>query len=129
LGHATRCVPVIKDLISRGNTVILGTTDLTEKIFKQEFPNLERVQLPKYNISYSSVLPLWLKLGTQYHKVLKVIKEEHALIEKYVQELKIDVIISDNRYGLHSAKVKSIIICHQLNLKTPFLKNGPIARM
>jgi hypothetical protein len=102
--------------------VILGTTTLTEKIFKQEFPKLERVQLPGYNISYSSVLPLWLKLGTQYPKILKVIKKEHTLIEKLVKTQKIDLIISDNRYGLYSSKAKSIIICHQLNLKTPFFE-------
>jgi len=122
LGHATRCVPIIKDLISKGNSVILGATTLTDKIFKQEFPDLERIQLPEYNISYSSVLPLWLKLGSQYPKVKKVIKEEHLLIERYVQEKNIDLIISDNRYGLYSSKAKSIIICHQLNLKTPFFE-------
>jgi hypothetical protein len=115
-------VPVIRALISNGNTVILGTTALTDKIFKQEFPLLERVQLPEYNITYSSVLPLWLKLGSQYPKVLKVIKEEHSLIEKCVKEKKIDVIVSDNRYGLYSKKARSIIICHQLNLKTPFFE-------
>lgn len=122
MGHATRCVPIIKELISTGNTVILGTTTLTDKIFKQEFPKLERISLPEYNISYSSILPLWLKLGSQYPKVKKVIKEEHTLIEKCVKEKKIDLIISDNRYGLYSAKAKSIIVCHQLNLKTPFFE-------
>ncbi|MBK6521751.1 MAG: hypothetical protein IPG08_05145 [Sphingobacteriaceae bacterium] len=36
-------MPIIRTLLSSGNTVILGTTSLTEKIFKQEFPELERV--------------------------------------------------------------------------------------
>jgi len=120
LGHATRCVPIIKTLLLNGNTVILGTTSLTEKIFTEEFLELERAQLPEYNISYSSVLPLWLKLGTQYPKILNVIKEEHELIESYIVKNKIEVIISDNRYGLYSKNAHSIIVCHQLNLKTPF---------
>jgi len=122
LGHATRCVPIIKDLLLNGNTVILGTTSLTEKIFNEEFPDLERVQLPEYNISYSSVLPLWLKLGTQYPKILNAIKKEHELLEKYVLKHKIDIVISDNRYGLYSKNAHSVIICHQLNLKTPFFE-------
>lgn len=122
MGHATRCVPIIRTLLSRGNTVILGVTSLTEKIFKEEFPELERLQLPEYNISYSSVLPLWLKLGTQYPKILNAIKEEHELLEAYILQMKIDVVVSDNRYGLYSKNAHSIIICHQLILKTPFFE-------
>lgn len=122
MGHATRCVPIIRALLSNGNTVILGTTSLTEKVFKEEFSELERIQLPEYNISYSSVLPLWLKLGTQYPKILNAIKEEHELLDRHISKNKIDIVISDNRYGLYSKNARSIILCHQLNLKTPFFK-------
>jgi UDP-N-acetylglucosamine:LPS N-acetylglucosamine transferase len=34
----------------------------------------------------------------------------------------IDAIISDNRYGLHSKKIISVFITHQLQIKTPFGK-------
>lgn len=122
MGHATRCVPIIRALLANGNTVILGATPLTEKIFKEEFPELERIQLPGYDISYSSILPLWLKLGMQYPKVLKVISKENELMGSFVQEMGIDIIISDNRYGLYSSKTHNVIICHQLNLKTPFFE-------
>lgn len=115
-------MPIIKTLLVNGNTVILGTTSLTEKIFKEEFPQLERVQLPEYNISYSSVFPLWLKLGSQYPKILNAIKEEHGLLETFISKSKIDIVISDNRYGLYSKSAHSIIVCHQLNLKTPFFE-------
>lgn len=115
-------MPIIKTLLSNGNTVILGATSLTEKVFKEEFPESERVELPEYNISYSSVLPLWLKLGSQYPKILKAIKDEHELLETYISKHKIDIVISDNRYGLYSKNVHSIIVCHQLNLKTPFFE-------
>ncbi len=122
MGHATRCVPIIRTLLSNGNTVVLGKTSLTEKVFQQEFPELERVELPEYNISYSSVLPLWLKLGSQYPKILNTIKKEHELLETCISKHKIDVVISDNRYGLYSKRARSIIMCHQLNLKTPFFQ-------
>lgn len=122
MGHATRCVPIIRTLLSNGNTVVLGKTSLTEKVFQQEFPELERVELPEYNISYSSVLPLWLKLGSQYPKILKAIKDENELLETYISKHKIDVVISDNRYGLYSKNIHSIVVCHQLNLKTPFFQ-------
>ncbi len=122
MGHATRCAPIIRALLSNGNTVVLGKTSSTEKIFQQEFPELERVELPEYNISYSSVLPLWLKLGSQYPKILNAIKDEHELLKTYISKHKIDIVISDNRYGLYSKNAHSIIVCHQLNLKTPFFE-------
>ena len=115
-------MPIIRTLLSSGNTVILGTTSLTEKIFNEEFPELKHLQLPEYDISYSSILPLWLKLGTQYTKVLKTIKSEHEIIENYIAVHNINVVISDNRYGLYSKNAHCIIVCHQLNLKTPFFE-------
>ncbi|MBK7310502.1 MAG: hypothetical protein IPI93_06840 [Sphingobacteriaceae bacterium] len=115
-------MPIIRTLLSSGNTVILGTTSLTEKIFKEEFPELKHLQLPEYDISYSSILPLWLKLGTQYTKVLKAIKSEHEIVEEYIAVHNINVVISDNRYGLYSKNAHSIIVCHQLSLKTPFFQ-------
>ena len=60
------------------------------------------------------------------------IKKEHQLIEKIVEENNIDFIISDNRYGLWSKKVKSIIITHQLFVKTPvgsFFANQKIEKL
>lgn len=41
LGHATRCVPLIKKL-SIHNTIILGITPLTQLIFDNEFPELKK---------------------------------------------------------------------------------------
>ena len=62
LGHATRSVPIIRQLL-KGNSVILGVTPLTNTIFDEEFPELKKIELPAYDIKYSSVFPLWLKLG------------------------------------------------------------------
>ncbi len=124
LGHTTRCVPIIKQLLKNNNSVILGCTKLSEPIFQEEFPELKRVSLPEYSISYSRFLPLWLVLLLKLPHIQKVIKEENILLRKLVSTHKITMIISDNRYGLYHEKVRSAIICHQLNLKTPFLQNS-----
>ena len=61
LGHATRCVPVIREL-EKENKIIIGITSLTKNIFEEEFPHLQKVNVPGYNIKYSGFFPLWLKL-------------------------------------------------------------------
>jgi spore coat polysaccharide biosynthesis predicted glycosyltransferase SpsG len=119
LGHATRCVPIIRAL-EKNNKIIIGVTPLTRIIFDEEFPQLEKINVPAYNIKYSSVFPLWLKLLLDWPGISRVIKEENNLLRKIISENKIDAVISDSRFGLYSKKVKSIFITHQLFLKTPF---------
>ena len=117
LGHATRSVPIIKSL-QKNNTIIIGVTPLTQTIFDEEFPELQKIQVPAYNIKYSKKMPISLKLFLDAPKILNTIKKEKKVLEELITKHKIDVVISDNRFGLHSKKVHCIFITHQLFLKT-----------
>lgn len=119
LGHATRCVPVIRRL-QKNNKVIIGITPLTQPVFEEEFPDLQKINIPPYNVTYSRVLPLWIKLLLSWPKINTVIKHEKKLLEETIKKLDVDIVISDNRFGFYSKKIKSIFITHQLFLKTPF---------
>ncbi len=118
LGHATRSVPIIRQLL-KNNTVILGVTPLTKTIFDEEFPELKKIELPPYNITYSKLLPLWIKLTLSYPEIAAIIKKENKLLENIIKENNIEIVISDNRFGLYSKKIHSVFITHQLSLKTP----------
>ena len=117
LGHATRCVPIIKSL-QNNNTIIIGVTPLTQTIFDEEFSELQKIEVPAYNIKYSKKIPISLKLFLDAPKILNTIKKEKKVLEQLITKHKIDVVISDNRFGLHSKKVHCIFITHQLFLKT-----------
>jgi spore coat polysaccharide biosynthesis predicted glycosyltransferase SpsG len=119
LGHATRCVPLIRQL-QKDNKIILGTTTLTSVIFDEEFPELEKVEVPSYNIHYSKMFSVGLKLFFDSPRILGVIKSEKKCLDKIIKEKNIDVVISDNRFGLYSENTKNIIISHQIFLKSPF---------
>lgn len=122
LGHATRSVPIIKQLL-KNNTVILGVTPLAKLIFDEEFRDLKKIDLPAYNIKYSSVLPLWIKLGLSAPRISQIITDENKILVKIIEEHKIDIVISDNRFGLYNEKVHSVFITHQLFLKAPVFEN------
>lgn len=122
MGHASRCVPIIEDL-KKNNEVIIGVTKLNDFFFDSYFPELQKITIPSYNISYSKNLPLWLKLALQWPAINKVIRKEHLVLQQLIHEHKIDLVISDNRFGLYSENVRSIFMTHQLNLKVPFFKN------
>jgi len=116
LGHATRCVPLIKKL-SIDNTIILGITPLTRLIFDNEFPELKKIHIEPYRISYSKRLPILLVLMLNYRRIKSVIKKENTQLKQIVSENNIDVVISDNRLGLYHPIVESVYITHQLNIQ------------
>ncbi|MCE3228632.1 MAG: glycosyl transferase family 28 [Bacteroidetes bacterium] len=119
LGHATRCVPIIHGLKTHYN-VLLGVTPITKSIFDQEFPELENIDVPSYNIRYSNILPLSVKLLSDWPRISGIIKAEHKLLDEIISKYKLDAVVSDNRFGLYSKKIHSIFITHQLFLKAPF---------
>ena len=122
MGHATRMNPVIRRLMQT-NTIILGVTSSNRFYFQEQFPDLEKLDLPSYAIRYSRFLPVWLKLVFDWPRIRRIIQKEQALTEKIVLEKSIDVIISDSRFGLYSTVCNSIIVSHQLQLQTPFKNN------
>lgn len=119
LGHASRCVPIIKEL-KENNKIIIGVTPLNSTFFDHYFPDLEKVSLPSYSISYAKKIPLWLKLLLQWPKISYTIRSENKLLPNLITKHKIDLVISDNRFGLYHKNVRSVLITHQLNLQTPF---------
>jgi UDP:flavonoid glycosyltransferase YjiC (YdhE family) len=116
LGHATRCVPLIAQFIKEGHQVIIGADKNPLAFLKQEFPALKTVVIPGYEVSYSEKGNS-LKLFYESIQFFNFIKKEHGFIDEIIEEYNIDMIVSDNRYGLWSKKVKSIIITHQLYVK------------
>ena len=51
LGHATRCIPIIKSLMKE-NHVILASNGVSTILLKQEFPTVKCIDYPDYAIKY-----------------------------------------------------------------------------
>lgn len=123
LGHATRCVPVIYELLRQHCDVWLAAEGMQEILLKQEFPELSFLPLAGYRVKYgrSATGMLWT-MFSQSRKILRAIKEENNWLKKMVDEYHFDAVISDNRYGLYHTTIPCIFITHQLTIKTPFGK-------
>jgi len=121
LGHATRCIPLIRALLENGMNVILAAEDAQQKLLLQEFPALTCLPLFGYRVIYSQSGPgLPFVVLRQAPRLLGLIRKEHAWLDKAIGEHQIDLVISDNRYGLHTRKVPCVFITHQLIIKAPF---------
>lgn len=99
------------------NVVVIGVTPITSLIFNEEFPDLKKVEVEPYNIRYSHTVRLSVKLLLDAPRIFGVIKKERLQLQKIIKEHQIDVVISDNRFGMHDKNVESIYITHQLNIQ------------
>ena len=120
LGHACRDIPVIESLISSNNEIILGGYGASGKLLKERFPKLKYLHFNSYSIRYSNSENQVFALLFQLPKIIYWILFEHFAVKKICRQQKIELIISDCRYGLWNKKVKSVFITHQLALKLPF---------
>jgi uncharacterized protein (TIGR00661 family) len=117
LGHATRCMPIINALIAQGFEVILASDGSALELLKKEFPTIETVVLPSYNITYpKNKKSLKTKLLKDSFKILQTIKAEKKATKTIVKNYNISGIISDNRFGVRSNKTPSVYITHQINV-------------
>ena len=122
LGHATRCIPIIRYLLEKKCEVIVGADGRPLQLLQKE-PACRQagfLQLPGYNISYPKNGSMVLKIASQIPQILSGIKREHELLKKIITEKKIDAVISDNRFGLWSREVPCVFMTHQLMVKSPF---------
>jgi uncharacterized protein (TIGR00661 family) len=117
LGHATRCVPIIRDLLNNNCEVWLAAEGAQEKLLREEFPSLPFLPLKGYRIKYAKN-GMTGKLLIQIPSILRSVKEENNWLKKQVARHGFDVVISDNRYGLYHEKVFSVFITHQLRIKS-----------
>lgn len=118
LGHATRCIPIIRTLLKLGVEVVIATDGGPYQLLTKEFPQLRAYELPGYNVNYKGNNFGWTMLR-QGAKVLAAIAKEQKAVQNILANEKIDAIISDNRFGCYSKDIPSVFITHQVNLISP----------
>ncbi len=119
LGHATRIIPIARELLYQGAEVVFGSSGQNRILLEQEFPAQTHIELPGYGINYSkNRWTMAVSMAAQVPKIIAAIDDENELVDEIVQTHSIDAIISDNRYGLYHDSIPSIFIGHQLLIKT-----------
>ncbi|MDO5606900.1 MAG: glycosyltransferase [Capnocytophaga sp.] len=117
LGHATRCIPIIKALSECGFTPVIASDGVALALLRKEFPEVESIELPSYQIKYAKKGKFFkLKMIMDSDKLIKAINKEHKKLKEIVKTHRIDGVISDNRMGLYHKKLPCVFITHQLRV-------------
>lgn len=127
LGHATRCIPIIRELEKNGFTPIIASDGNALALLQKEFPYLICLKLPSYQIEYAKKAKnfKW-KLVKNSPKTIQAILKEKKIVKYWVKEFDLCGIISDNRLGVYSKKIPSVYITHQLTVlsgKTTYISS------
>lgn len=116
MGHVSRCIGLIDTLQSNGNTLILACSSDQCSIFEQYFDDLLFAAHVDYPFSFRGKGNFGLDLLTKSSSLFKRLKQEREEVEALVTKHKIDLVLSDHRYGFRSTEVISIFVTHQVNL-------------
>lgn len=114
LGHATRCIPIIRQYLDQGDEVVLGGDGDSLLLLHRAFPKLRVINLPSLELCYDEdakqrnfywrSIPILLRSAIADHYYLR----QTLAIEQF------DLVISDNRFGFFSKDVRCVYITHQL---------------
>ena len=119
LGHATRCIPIIKALQENNYIPIIASDGIALEILRKEFPYIQFLELPSYHIEYAkNAKNFRWKLLRNSPKMMEAIWKEKKLVKEWIKKYGIEGIISDNRLGVFSKKIPSVFITHQLKVMT-----------
>jgi len=117
LGHAARCIPLIRTLLSCNFEPVLAGDGPPLALLKKEFPQLKYYELPTYSVEYAKKGgALKYKLLLQSPKILSAVSKERKVVEQIIEKEGLKGIISDNRFGVRSDKIPSIYLTHQLKV-------------
>lgn len=119
LGHATRDIPIIRELLNRGHEVTIATSGNALASLKKEFPQCNFIFYKDYPAPYSSTRFFLPKFAASTPILLKALSTERKNLNKILSEHKYDLIISDNRMGVYSKDIPSYFITHQLRFRLP----------
>ena len=119
LGHASRCIPVVKAFERLGVQVVIASDGASLVVLKKEFPHLRAIELPSYDMRYSAKLPLALSICLQMPKILRNIKKENRLLKSLQVAENFDIVVSDCRFGCFLPGCFNVYITHQVRIRFP----------
>lgn len=119
LGHAGRCVPLVRGFLAEGHEVVLGGDGESLTLLKQHFPSLRVLPLAPLHLRYSKGKRQVWAMARQIPSLIHWAIADHRLMQYYQQQEHFDRILSDNRFGLYVEGAETIYMTHQLHIMLP----------
>ncbi len=128
LGHASRCVPLVRRELAAGHRVTLAGDGASLTLLRKHFPTLPVIHLPHLDIRYSKGKSQVMAMLFALPRLVWWTMCDHWTLRRILSYQHFDKIISDNRFGLYSSlrtpkpmqsRTRHIYVTHQLMVKMP----------
>jgi hypothetical protein len=118
-GHATRIQALARELKKRGHRIIIASPPALHKIFDSSlYDEITCIWSPR--VSYPRFLPLYLGVLVQLPLLFAAFLYDSYMSRVLIRRYDIDILISDNRFGMRGRKVHSIFVTHQPRVIVPY---------
>lgn len=114
LGHATRCIPLIRQYIANGDEVVLGGDGDSLLLLHRTFPELRIINLPSLELCYDKDFKQRKFYWRSIPILLRSAIADHYYLRQFLAIERFDLVISDNRFGFFSRDIRCVYITHQL---------------
>ncbi len=112
-------IPLAEKLQGMNCNVFIGSGEMHLSLFRKELPGVTYILFPGFKPGYSRWLPQYLFMLMKVPLLIFHIIREHFRLKKIIHENDIDIVISDNRFGLWNRKVKTVYITHMPLIPLP----------
>ena len=112
-------IPLIHALLRTDAEVMLASKGKAGELLKTEFPDLPFYDLPSATIRYSRRKSQAWILAFQIPLLLVSVSKEHRWLKKFLITHPLDIVISDNCYGLYNSSILSVFLSHQVSPLLP----------
>lgn len=119
LGHATRDIPIILELQKAGFGIVVGADPEICNFIKANITGVSYKEIPGYKVRYSKYSSQIMRMFFLIPSIIFWTIKEHYLLKRIIASQKVDIVISDHRFGLWNNNTYNIFITHQLKVKFP----------
>jgi uncharacterized protein (TIGR00661 family) len=105
-------IPMARKLLDMDQNIFIASGQEHLNFFRQELPGLTYIDFPGFRPGYSRYLPQYIPLLLKTPILLYHIFREHHRLKRIIADYSIDLVISDNRFGLWNRKIRTVYITH-----------------
>lgn len=119
LGHASRCVPLVRRHLAAGDEVVLGGDGDSLLLLRREFPRLRAVPLAPLRLRYDARPVQRAFYARAVWQLLRFTVRDYCRLRRLLRRESFDLVLSDNRFGLHNRRTRCVYLTHQLYVILP----------
>lgn len=124
MGHVSRSISLLNELNEKGNTLFIACNEIQRKIYKEYLSDVTYIHHEGYPFEFKGKGQFGLDLLIGFPDLQMRLDNEKNEVTEYCEEYKIDLILSDHRYGFRNDNVTSVFVSHQTNLPTKWYHIG-----